>query len=260
MSQPVESVAVVGAGAMGAMYAAHFVEGGLRTSLVASGERAGRLRDPGLVVNGTPLAVGVLDPDVDPLEPVDLVVVAVKHHDLAAAMDDVAPFVGPETTLVSVLNGLDSEEVLAERFGPEGLLLCIALGMAAGREGREVTYLSPGQLTLGTAPGLASTDRVHAVTDALDRAGLRWETSPSPGPRAYPSAKPTASGGTRSSPACPARGARRCSRTCSPAVPPRWPSSPIAWSSSAGGTGCPLRTTSRSPGSCTTRRTETLRS
>ncbi|QOK21332.1 hypothetical protein IGS73_08995 [Janibacter indicus] len=36
MSQPVESVAVVGAGAMGAMYAAHFVEGGPRTSLVAS--------------------------------------------------------------------------------------------------------------------------------------------------------------------------------------------------------------------------------
>lgn len=54
MSQPVESVAVVGAGAMGAMYAVHFVEGGLRTSLVASGERARRLRADGLLVNGTP--------------------------------------------------------------------------------------------------------------------------------------------------------------------------------------------------------------
>lgn len=176
MSQAIESVAVVGAGAMGAMYAAHFVDGGLRTSLVASGERARRLRADGLLVNGAPLPAGVLDPGADPPKPVDLVLVAVKHHDLPAAMADVAPFVGTETTLVSVLNGLDSEEVLAERFGPQGVLLCIALGMAAGREGREVTYLSPGQLTLGTAPGLADPSRVHRVAEALDRAGLSWET------------------------------------------------------------------------------------
>ena len=44
--------------------------------------------------------------------------VAVKHHGLARALDDVAPFVGPGTTFVSVLNGLDSEEVIAQRFGP----------------------------------------------------------------------------------------------------------------------------------------------
>src|SRR5699024_9204227 len=68
--------AVVGAGAMGAMYAAHFVGWGAEPLLVA-----------------------------------------VKHHDLARALDDVAPFVGPGTTFVSVLNGLDSEEVIAERFG-----------------------------------------------------------------------------------------------------------------------------------------------
>lgn len=176
MTQPIESVAVVGAGAMGAMYAAHFVEGGVETAIVASGDRAERLRTEGLTVNGTPLAARVLDPGRDESAPVDLVLVAVKHHHLAQALEDVAPFVGPGTTLLSVLNGLDSEELIAERFGPEQVLLCIALGMAAGREGSEVTYLSPGQLTLGTAPGLADPSRLDRVTEALDRAGLRWET------------------------------------------------------------------------------------
>lgn len=174
-TQRIESVAVVGAGAMGAMYAAHFVEGGLRTVVVASGERAERLRTHGLTVNGTPLAADVADPARDELPPVDLTVIAVKHHDLAGALEDLAPFVGPDTTYVSVLNGLDSEEAVAERFGSDGVLLCIALGMAAGREGREITYLSPGRLVIGTADGLADAARVTAVGDALDRAGLEWD-------------------------------------------------------------------------------------
>ncbi|UUZ46172.2 2-dehydropantoate 2-reductase [Janibacter limosus] len=175
MPPQIESVAVVGAGAMGAMYAAHPVEGGLRTVLVASGERAQRLRTEGLTVNGRPLAADVADPAGDELPPVDPAIVAVKHHDLAAALDDLAPFVGPSTTYVSVLNGLDSEETIAERFGADRVLLCIALGMAAGREGNEVTYLSPGLLVIGTSAGLADPSRIATVGAALDRAALAWE-------------------------------------------------------------------------------------
>lgn len=171
----IRTVAVVGAGAMGAMYAAHFVEGGMETALVASGDRAGRLRRDPIDVNGEPLRARIVEPGVDDFR-ADLVLVAVKHHDLAAALDDVAPFVGPGTTFVSVLNGLDSEMTIAERFGSDGVLLCIALGMAAGREGSEVTYLSPGHLVIGTTPGLAATERVHAVGAALDAAGLEWQT------------------------------------------------------------------------------------
>lgn len=170
-------MAIVGAGAMGAMYAAHFVEGGVETFIVASGERADRLRHKGLTVNSTPLTAPVIDPAHDERKPVDLVLVAVKHHDLAQALDDVAPFVGPDTTCLSVLNGLDSEERLAARFGSSSVLLCIALGMAAGREGSKVTYLSPGRLVIGTTPELAARDRLAAAGDALDRAGLEW-TSP----------------------------------------------------------------------------------
>lgn len=160
---------------MGAMYADHFVGGEVKTSIVASGERAERLRSTGLSVNGTALRASIVTPDDAATEPVDLVLVAVKHHDLAAALDDVAPFLGPDTTLISVLNGLDSEPVIAERFGGERVLLCIALGMAAGREGPEITYRSPGRLVIGTTPQLAAPDRLTAVQDVLDRAGLAWD-------------------------------------------------------------------------------------
>lgn len=171
----IRTVAVLGADAMGAMYAAHFVEGGLETFLVASAERADRLRTSGLSVNGDHLRAPVLDPARDELAAVDLVLVAVKQHDLDAALEDVAPFVGPRTTFLSVLNGLDSEQRVADRFGSDGVLLCIALGMAAGREGIDVTYHSPGHLLIGTTPELADENRVAAVASALDAAGLEWQ-------------------------------------------------------------------------------------
>lgn len=168
-------MAVVGAGAMGAMYAARFVDGGFDTLLVASGERAERLRTYGLTVNGKSLSSPVLDPARDERSPVDLVLVAVKHHDLASAMEDAAPFVGPETTFVSVLNGLDSEQVIADGFDSAQVILCIALGMSAGREGNAVTYRSPGTLVIGTGSRLAPASRVDAIGTVLDRAGLAWE-------------------------------------------------------------------------------------
>lgn len=170
----IRTVAVVGAGAMGAMYAAHFVEGGMETALVASGDRAARLRGAPITVNGEPLRARVVEPGVDDFR-ADLVLVAVKHHDLPTALDDVPPFVGPETTFVSVLNGLDSEATIAERFGSDGVLLCIALGMAAGRDGSQVTHLSAGRLVIGTTPELADTARLQVVGEALDAAGLEWQ-------------------------------------------------------------------------------------
>lgn len=168
---------------MGGMYAAHFVEAGFTTHLVATGERAERLRREPLSVNGTPLLAQVLDPGSRQTPPVDLVLLAVKHQQLHEATELVAPLVGEQTTLVSVLNGLNSEEVLAQRFGAERVPLAIALAMDAERDGREVTWTQAGRVTFGDSPATASPDgrpsaRVAALQQAFDRAGLAWTTPP----------------------------------------------------------------------------------
>ncbi|XVX19592.1 ketopantoate reductase family protein [Actinomycetota bacterium] len=174
---PIETVAVVGSGAMGAMYAAHLASAGVRVLLVASGERAQRLSKDGLTVNGTPLEAEVCDVSGPGPHPIaNLVLVAVKDRQLVEAVESVAPLVGPTTTFVSVLNGLDSEEAIAERYGPERVLLCIALGMDAQREGNAVAYRQAGRLVVGPmAPG-QSAGPLGEVQDVLSRAGLEWST------------------------------------------------------------------------------------
>ncbi|NLT30600.1 MAG: 2-dehydropantoate 2-reductase [Propionibacterium sp.] len=168
----IRTVAIVGAGAMGAMYAAHFVAGGLTTWLVAAGERAERLRSTGLTVNGEPLTAEVVDPQQADGRVADLVVFAVKHQQLPEAVDLVAPLVGPDTIHLSVLNGLDSEEIIAARFGRDGVLACIALAMDAERSGSQISFRQAGRLTFGPTDTLGSAELVAPVCTALDRAGL----------------------------------------------------------------------------------------
>lgn len=171
----IRTVAVVGAGAMGAMYAAHFARAGVDTWLVARGDRAARLRSPGLTVNGDPLGAEVVDPDEAPgTRTADLVLIAVKHHQLAEAIAEVAPLVGDRTTFLSVLNGLDSEEAIAAAYGPQRVLLCIALAMDAQRDGTRVSYRQSGRLAIGPGSGLGTPERLRATQEVLDRAGLAW--------------------------------------------------------------------------------------
>ncbi|HHU11232.1 MAG TPA: ketopantoate reductase family protein [Intrasporangiaceae bacterium] len=178
------TVAVIGAGAMGAMYADHLARVGIRTLIVADADRARRLREEPLTVNGRRLDIEVLDPfdTADGMPEVDLVLVAVKHAHLADAVRLAAPLVGPATTVLSVLNGLDSEDIILAglraagvEVNDEQVPLCIALAMDAQRAGAAVRYTQAGRLVFGPADGPV-TAGITRIQELLTRAGLAWST------------------------------------------------------------------------------------
>ena len=171
----IRNVAILGAGALGAYYASRFFANGFATTLVAGGERAARLREEGLTVNGEHLLLPVSDPDRGSA-PADLILVALKHHHLKGALPNLAPLVGPETILLSVMNGLDSEAVIGESYGLEKLLYCVAVGIDGVREGNAITVAHAGRLWFGEARNTTLSQRVRRVQAALARAGLSYET------------------------------------------------------------------------------------
>lgn len=60
--------------------------------------------------------------------PAALAVFAVKSTGLAAAIETMRPFIGPETLVISLLNGITSEGELAAAYGTEHVLYCVARG------------------------------------------------------------------------------------------------------------------------------------
>lgn len=170
------NVAILGAGAMGAAYASRcYAHDPASISFVARGERAERLRRDGLTINGTSYSIPVITPD-DDAPPADLILVALKHHHLADALPLLDNRVGEQTIILSVMNGLDSEHIIAERYGWDRVLHTIAVGIDAQRQGSVVHFSQIGQLHFGEANNTTLSDRVRRAQAILDGAGIPYLT------------------------------------------------------------------------------------
>lgn len=170
---------IVGMGALGMMYGERIVErlGGEAVCFVADEERTRRYRQTDFAVNGHARHFTIRS--VKEMKPTDLVIVAVKGPGLMAALDAMAPCVGPKTTIISVMNGISSEEIIGERFGREKVICCIAQGMDAVKFGGRLTYSRFGELRIGIRRqgGWEEAElqkRLQALEDFLSRAGIPY--------------------------------------------------------------------------------------
>ncbi len=164
------TVTVIGLGAVGASYAARMVETSpeVRLRVLASGDRAERLRRDGVTVNGVHHRFAVVEPGHH-VEPADVVVVATKCHDLPEVVDQLAEHVGPGTTILSLLNGITSEARLAEAFPMAYVPLAVCVGIDAVRLGGDVRYTTLGWVELGDRVAGEPSPRLvqleHLLTD-----------------------------------------------------------------------------------------------
>jgi len=176
MMPSIQTISVIGHGAMGAAYASMFYTMDKNSvSFLAGGARFDRLCREGVVVNGQHYPVPVLRPE-DRSPPADLVIVAVKHHHLEAAIRDMENRVGENTIILSVMNGIDSEARLGSAYRMDAVLYAVAVGIDAVRVGNRVSYTSRGKILFGEAKNPYLTARVKRVQALFDRAGISHET------------------------------------------------------------------------------------
>ena len=170
----IERVVLCGAGAVGALYVPLLQD--LDPDLlrvVAGGERRARLLAEGVWVNGRRIDVQVVAPG-EPAEPADLLLVAVKQHHLAQTIEDVRGVVGPGTTILSLLNGITSEELLGQAFGEEKVIPAFVLGTDSVRDGSRSRHSSMGHVYFGARSNDPGDPRVAAVRDLFGRAGIAY--------------------------------------------------------------------------------------
>ena len=150
------------------MYAGCFgaAMGPERVFVVADAARTERYRAEAATFNGEPIRVTYLTyeeaAERAAVQPFDVVLYAVKYGALPEAIEQSSPLVSLDTAVISVLNGITSEEVLAERFGWDRVLLCIAQQMDSRKVGAVVTAGCVGVMALG----------VRDPEDAAQRANL----------------------------------------------------------------------------------------
>lgn len=170
---------IVGAGALGSIYAAYLARAGHEVVLVARGERAEQLARHGVVITGQEDFIARCDVVTEPgaVKSADVVVVAVKTYDTAGAL---APLTGLSADAVfSVQNGMLKNHQLKETFGTEAVLGAVGSlgGEVLVREGSgpgPVRYTLVGPTILGELAGGPS-ERVERIVGALVGSGLQAE-------------------------------------------------------------------------------------
>jgi len=165
-------VCVVGAGAIGSLYAAHLAQVADVTVLTRRKEHARALEEQGLRVSGRSDHVARLQATSDPaqLDDADLCIVATKATHLeqaAAALEGRLP----GASVMTIQNGLGAEEVV-RRYGDWPLISAVTF-MSGNRHGdTHVEYTLATETWLGpyeTTPA----ETVEQVASLLVRSGLK---------------------------------------------------------------------------------------
>ncbi|TLD69080.1 ketopantoate reductase family protein [Phragmitibacter flavus] len=169
----IQSIYLCGLGAVGATYAKAFLEfasGSLK--VVADEGRIERYRKGGVYLNGERLDVEYLAPSNE-APPADLIIVAVKQHQLDEAVELIAPLVGKDTIILSFLNGIESEEIIGRRCGMKHLLYSFVVETDAVKAGNQIISTKTGIVVFGEEDSSAGSERVTAVRELFEQCGIR---------------------------------------------------------------------------------------
>ena len=164
----IHSVAVLGAGAVGSYVIWGLSEKkDISLSVIAKGERAERLKAEGCLINGKTYHPEVLTPEE--AKGVDLLVVSLKYGALAGALDDIREAVGENTIVMSLMNGVDSEEIISTKIDKSHIIYSL-IKVASHREEKE--YVFNPETTIGIIYG-----EEVAIRDLFDGTGLNYRVT-----------------------------------------------------------------------------------
>ncbi|MDX8339869.1 ketopantoate reductase family protein [Draconibacterium sp. IB214405] len=176
MSKTISKVSIIGLGALGILYGEHFLRrmpgGNLR--IIADPKRIDKYKKDGIYCNEQVCEFDYVSPDA-PVDPADLLIVAVKYNALADAIRMIKGHVGPDTIILSVLNGVVSEAEIGEVYGDEHLLYTVAQGMTASKVGNKMSYRTKGILSFGELDAVANSEKVERVKAFFDKVELPYE-------------------------------------------------------------------------------------
>lgn len=171
----IKKVAIIGLGAIGSVYAVKYQEYNPSClQVVVDEKRRERYIKEGLNFNGKRYDFNYTLPGENK-EKADLIVVATKSSGLEDALDAIESFIGEDTIILSPLNGITTEEIIAAKYGWDKVLYSLFIGHISSRNGREVLHDGVGTLVYGEADNTVISGKVAMVRDFFDKTGTDYK-------------------------------------------------------------------------------------
>ena len=168
-----KKVSIIGMGALGLLYGSIIAKncGTECVDYILDDTRYEKYHDLQFTCNGMPMDFRMTR--ASEATPADLLIVAVKATGLEAAIRDMKNAIGENTIIISVLNGISSEQMIGEVYGFDNIVYCVAQGMDAARYGEKLNYTVSGELRIGVPAGTDAAP-LKKLEAFFDTAGIAY--------------------------------------------------------------------------------------
>lgn len=173
-------IAIVGPGAMGCLFAAFLARKGQEVWVLdRNKERAARINSQGISIEGVSgswqVKLKAVTEPKDISNP-DLAVICVKTYDTKSAATAVKALLGPNTSVLTLQNGIGNIELISEVVGAERVLGGITnLGATLLDSGR-VRHAGKGEIIIGRLDGKITVD-LRSIREVFIKSGLETRIS-----------------------------------------------------------------------------------
>ena len=170
-------IAVMGTGGVGGYFGGKLAASGLDVGFIARGAHLAVIREKGLRIESQATGDAHVQParasdDPGEIGPVDIVLFATKLWDVEASGAACKPLIGPGTAVISLLNGVDSQDRLIPILGAEHVVGGVAYISAGIVEPGLVRHFAiPPALAYGELDG-DNGGRMEAFDEAVRAAGI----------------------------------------------------------------------------------------
>jgi 2-dehydropantoate 2-reductase len=178
-------ILIFGSGGVGGYYGARLQQAGHEVVFVARGAHAAAMRSKGLRIQSAAGDAQLQVKVVEKPEPADLILVAVKLWDTEATAKAIAPVVNATTSVISLQNGVDKDDVLAAAVGAGQVVGGVThIGAVISEPGviahtGKLARVTVGELKVATERGASggTSDRVERIAAAFKEAGVEVKVS-----------------------------------------------------------------------------------
>lgn len=164
----IESVIIVGLGALGSVYATKLIgKKDVDLRILIDLERKNRYEDNGIIFNGKRYDFNYLLPGTKCFI-ADLVIIATKSNDIAYALECLKKFVGRNTAIISLLNGITSEGLIRGYYSYAYVPYAFFSGHNSTRTNSAIIHDGVGTVYLGEAYNPVQTEKLSRITEFFD--------------------------------------------------------------------------------------------
>jgi len=170
-----KQIMVVGAGAVGGFFGAHLARKNPNVVFLLRPKTQAAVAKNGLTIRSAIGESFTVHPQTssDPkaLPQPDLIILGVKAYDLDEVMNQIEPILKPDTTILSLQNGVTIEDILKARFGRERIVGGVAFIYSKIVKPGVIDHYKKGMVTIGELMGL-ETPRITKIAKLFKEAGI----------------------------------------------------------------------------------------